>query len=188
MPGVSGIPGVREMKTILSVSRAINNYTRAIGKYLDWISALLVVVVCADVFSRQFFNTGYAALQELSWHLFGLIFLLGAAYTLRADRHVRVDVLYSRFSPKMQAWVNLSGTVFFLVPFAIIVITSSELFVYNAWIVGETSPDPGGLPARYLIKAAIPLGFMLVLIQALSVIAESLHTLLGGSSKELGNG
>jgi TRAP-type mannitol/chloroaromatic compound transport system permease small subunit len=111
--------------------------------------------------------------QELEWHLFAIIFLLGAAYTLKRDRHVRVDILYLKFSPKTRAWVDLLGSIFLLLPFCILVIFASHKFVFNSFLIQETSPDPGGLPARYLLKACIPIGFFLVLLQGFSQSAKS---------------
>jgi TRAP-type mannitol/chloroaromatic compound transport system permease small subunit len=138
----------------------------------------LVIVVCYDVFTRYLLKNSLVAVQELQWHLFALIFLIGAAYSLKHDKHVRVDVFYSRFSPRAQAWVNLVGSLLFLLPFCIIVIYSSQTFVANAFRIGEISPDPGGLPARWILKAAIPAGFVLLLLQGLALASRSLLTIL----------
>jgi TRAP-type mannitol/chloroaromatic compound transport system permease small subunit len=138
----------------------------------------LVIVVCYDVFTRYLLKNSLVAVQELQWHLFALIFLIGAAYSLKHDKHVRVDVFYSRFSPRAQAWVNLVGSLLFLLPFCIIVIYSSQTFVANAFRIGEISPDPGGLPARWILKATIPAGFVLLLLQGLALASRSLLTIL----------
>ena len=153
--------------------RFVDGLNERVGRVVSWLTAVLVAVVCYDVFTR------YVAVQELEWHLFALIFLLGAAYSLKHDQHVRVDVFYSRFSPRKQAWVNLIGSVLFLIPFCVIVIVSSQYFVVSAFHIGETSPDPGGLPARWVLKAAIPLGFVLLLLQGLSLACRSLLSVLG---------
>ncbi len=135
------------------------------GRIVSWMTLLLVLVVVYDVFTRYVLSASSVAVQELEWHLFALIFLLAAAVTLQKDKHVRVDVLYSRFSEKQKALVTIAGTILFLVPFCVVVIISSMPFVQNSWMILESSPDPGGLPYRFLLKAAIPAGFFLVLLQ-----------------------
>ncbi|MFQ5469873.1 MAG: TRAP transporter small permease subunit [Gammaproteobacteria bacterium] len=137
---------------------------------------------------RYLFQSGSVALQELEWHLFSLIFLLGAAYTLKHDEHVRVDVIYQGrlMNDKRRAWVNLVGGLFFLLPFCLLIITSSEPFVTNSFSMSEGSPDPGGLTHRFLLKAAIPLGFFLVALQGISSIIRSAQQIFcpGPASKE----
>ena len=90
---------------------------------------------------------------------------------------MRVEVVYQNFSPKRQAWVNLPGTVLFLIPFCVVALVDSWEFTANSWAIQEGSPDPGGLPARYVVKAAIPIGFVLLLLQAVSLLINSLLTL-----------
>ncbi len=137
----------------------------------------MVLLVSYDVTMRYVFNQGSVALQELEWHLFALLFLIGAAYTLKHDDHVRLDLFYqSRFSSDCtRAWINLIGGLVFLIPFCLLIINSSWFFVLQSWSFNEGSPDPGGLPYRWLLKAAIPFGFLLLLIQA---IAECLKNLV----------
>lgn len=166
------------MKVLQAVTRWMNEINERIGRVVIWLTALLVLVVCYDVFTRYLLQESLVAVQELEWHLFAFIFLLAAAYTLKHDRHVRVDVFYVKFSPRVKAWINLAGTLVFLIPFATVVILSSWNFVVFSFQVGETSPDPGGLPMRYILKAAIPGGFLLVLLQAFAIIAQSLQTIL----------
>ena len=113
-----------------------------------------------------------------------MIFLIGAAYTLKHDGHVRVDIIYTKMSPRTQAWVNLIGTFLLLIPFCLIVIIATKMFVLNSWAVQETSPDPGGLPARYIIKAIIPVGFFLLLLQGISQAFKSLLLILGQDVQE----
>ena len=103
-------------------------------------------------------------LLEMQWYLFGMIFLLGAGYTLRASKHVRVDVLYSSYSQKIKDRIDMLGTLFFLIPFSLVGVWMSIDFVMNSWTVWEQSPDSGGLP-RYPIKTVIPLGFLLLGIE-----------------------
>lgn len=164
-------------KVLQKISNAIDRLNENIGRGISWLNTLLVVIICYDVTARYLFNTSSAGIVELEWHLFSFIFLLGAAYALLHDRHVRVDVFYQNFSEKKKAWVNLIGTLLFLMPFCIITISTSLKFTANAFAINEGSPDPGGLPARYIVKAAIPLGFCLLLLQAVSLACKSILTL-----------
>lgn len=146
---------------------------------MSWLTTGLVWLICTDVILRYLFNFSSASLFELELHVFALIFLLGAAYTLKADRHVRVDVFYTRFSEKGKAWVNLIGTIIFLIPLCIVVIVSSVPFVAESYNIIEGSPDPGGLPFRFLVKSAIPIGFSLLLLQAVSFCIRSIFVIQG---------
>jgi len=136
-------------------------------------------VVFVDVVMRYAFNTSFVFTQELEWHLFAFIFLMGAGYTLLKDGHVRVDIFYQSMSAKSQAWINLLGVLFFLVPGCIMIIATSLSFVGNSWSVMEGSPDPGGIPYRFLLKACIPAGFILVLLQGFSLGIKSLLVIVG---------
>ncbi|MEX2353756.1 MAG: TRAP transporter small permease subunit [Gammaproteobacteria bacterium] len=160
---------------------AIDSFTEFTGKLVSWLVLILVAIVSYDVGMRYLLQSGSIAIQELQWHLFSLIFLLGAAYTFKHDDHVRVDVFYqSRFmNDYRRAWINFLGGLLFLVPFCILIITSSSSFIYLSYIHGEVSPDPGGLQYRWLIKAAIPLAFSLLLVQGLSSVIKSLLIILG---------
>lgn len=152
---------------------------RAIGRGIAYVSLLMVLVVTADVIMRYVFQMTFVFVQELEWQLFGVLFLVGAGYTLLYDAHVRVDVFYQTMSPKAQAWINVIGCLFFLFPGCFLIIATSWQFVAASWAVNEGSPDPGGLPARYLIKAMIPLGFTLVAVQGIPMTLRNLMVLLG---------
>lgn len=139
-------------------------------RWVSWLLLIMTAVVCYDTLSRYLFSRGSAALQELQWHLFSMLFLLGAAHTMRHDGHVRLDLWYrSRFaSDRTRAWVNLIGHLLFLAPFCLLLIWHGADFSMQALRHGEVSPDPGGLPHRWLIKAAIPVGFCLLLLHSLA--------------------
>jgi len=145
------------------------------GKTASWLVLGLVLLICYDVAMRYLFQQGSVALQELEWHIFALIFLLGAAYTLKHDEHVRVDILYqSHFmTDKKRALVNIFGTLFLLLPFCILILTSSWPFVENAFYYNEGSPDPGGLPYRFLLKGSLLIAFSLLILQALADLARN---------------
>lgn len=151
----------------------VNKLNTRIGAAASWLTTILVAVVCLDVLSRYLFNESVAAVPELEWHIFAVIFLMGAAYTLKLDQHVRVDLIYSRCSPKVQAIINIIGVLLFMLPFCVIVIYVSQDFVMSSFSVRETSPDPSGLPARYILKAVLPLSFVFIVLQGLSLMFES---------------
>lgn len=162
------------MQLLKSYIRVVDSLNEKVGVFISWLTTVLVLVVCYDVFTRYFLKKSSVAVQELEWHLFAVIFLVGAGYTLRYDRHVRVDVFFMKFKPKLQAWINFLGSLIFLIPFCLIGIWSSKAFVINSFVIRETSPDPGGLPARYILKAVIPIGFFLLLLQGVALVFRSI--------------
>lgn len=148
-----------------------------IGKGVSWLSFVLVIVIVFDVLLRYFFNYTSAASFELEWHLFAALFMLSAAWALQQDRHVRVDLFYQKLSTKGKAWVNLLGMIMLLLPFCAVAAFESISFVKASYFVKETSPDPGGLPARYIIKSIIPISFSLLFIQGVLEIIKSIATI-----------
>ncbi len=162
------------LKNIIHFINTLNEWT---GRLIAWLVLLMVLIIVYHATMAALFSIGSVALQELQWHLFALVFLLGAAYTLKYDDHVRVDIIYQGrwMNDQRRAWVNLLGGLFFLVPFCLLIISASWQFVFDAYIHQEGSPDPGGLPYRFLLKAAIPIGFFLLMLQG---IANSLNSLL----------
>jgi TRAP-type mannitol/chloroaromatic compound transport system permease small subunit len=167
------------MHVLRTLSHWIDTLNEWVGIFVGWVTLGLVLVVFTDVVMRYLFKTSYVFTQELEWHLFAFIFLIGAGYTLRHDGHVRVDIIYQHLGPKGQAWINLVGVLVLLIPGCLLVIITSWKFVINAWSVLEGSPDPGGIPLRFLIKSCIPLGFALLLLQGLSLGIHSLLQIAG---------
>lgn len=143
-----------------------------IGKILSWLVLFMMLISCAVVLLRYGFHQSSTAMQELLLYLHGCMFLLGAAYTLQCDEHVRVDIIYRFFNQRQKAWVDISGTIFFLIPFCIFLVYFSWQFFHSAWLMKEGSPEPGGLPWVYWLKGLIPLGFSLLLLQAVSLLLE----------------
>jgi TRAP-type mannitol/chloroaromatic compound transport system permease small subunit len=172
------------MKIARFIIRVIDTINENVGYAVGWVTFLLVVVVTFDVIMRYVFNMSFVFIQELEWHLFGIIFLVGAGYTLLHNAHVRVDIFYQRLNPRWQAIVNLLGTILFLFPGCYLVIDTSWNFVENSFAVREGSPDPGGIPARYILKSAIPIGFSLIALQGVSLLIKSVLTLTGRSLDE----
>jgi TRAP-type mannitol/chloroaromatic compound transport system permease small subunit len=167
------------MKIIHLVVHLIDGLNNRVGQCISWLSTLLVAVVCYDVFTRYFLRRSSVAVQEMEWHIFAVLFLIGAAYTLKQDGHVRVDVIYTTLSPRGKAMIDLFGSLVFLIPFSILVIWTCNGFISMSYMIQETSPDPGGLPYRYLLKAMIPAGFALVLLQGVAMALRSFCTLIG---------
>lgn len=161
------------------VAQGIGKVNEGVGRSVAWLTTVLVLLVCFDVVTRYLFSSTQAWIMELEWHLFALIFLLGAGYAFRHDRHVRVDLFYANFSRRDRALVDLVGGLVFLIPWCIILIIVSSEYAWEAYLDGETSPDPGGLPARWLIKGAIPLGMILLLLQGVAGVLEAALVLWG---------
>ncbi|WP_020675411.1 TRAP transporter small permease subunit [Geopsychrobacter electrodiphilus] len=166
------------MHTLKCLIRWIDLLNEGIGNAVSWLTAGLVLVVCYDVVTRYVFNYSSVAAQELEWHIFAVIFLIGAAYTLKHEGHVRVDVFYTLLSPRGKAFVDLIGGLLFLIPFSLLIIWSSQSFISMSWSVMESSPDPGGLPYRFLLKAMIPTSSVLVLLQGIAMTLRAFFTLI----------
>lgn len=167
------------MSFFRAVCRWIDKINFWVGSFVAWATALVVCVVFVDVVMRYAFRTSFVFTQELEWHLFAFIFLMGAGYTLLKDGHVRVDIFYQRCGPKARAWINFVGVLLFLIPGCYMIIATSLHFVHNAFTVMEGSPDPGGIPYRWVLKACIPAGFVLVLLQGISLGIKSFFTIIG---------
>jgi TRAP-type mannitol/chloroaromatic compound transport system permease small subunit len=172
------------MQFLKKICLGIDAINDKVGRAVSWATLLLVLVTFTDVVMRYTLNQSYVFTQEMEWHIFAFIFLMGAGYTLKNDGHVRVEVFYGRMGPKGKAWVNLIGVLFFLFPSSILFIKTAIPFVVQSFQVMEGSPDPGGIPFRFLIKACIPAGYTLILIQGISLGINSLMGVLGMSSEQ----
>lgn len=156
------------------LNKFFNILNIVIGKILSILMILLIINVFYDVISRYFFNGGSIAMQEMEWHLFGVIILFGMSYTLKEEGHVRVDFLYNNFSAKAQSIINILGTIFFIIPLAILIIYGSYDFVMDSYTTNEISEDPGGLTHRWIIKAMIPLSFIYLIITSIGYILDNI--------------
>lgn len=171
------------MTRLLKIASWIDGLNRRIGQLMF---ALVLIMILIGVYNASvrylgsFFDANLSsnAYLELQWYLFGAIFMLGAAYTLQRDGHVRVDVLQSRLSPKAKAWIDLVGIMFFMLPFCIMVFWLSLPWVMNSWHLLETSPNPGGLP-RYPIKTVVPVAFVLLFLQGISQLIKAVAVIRG---------
>ncbi|CDM95414.1 MAG: TRAP transporter small permease subunit [Limnospira sp. PMC 1291.21] len=166
------------MDRLLIVSQFIDRMNNYLGRVVSWLALVMIGVGTWNVIGRYVGraigqNLSSNALLETQWYIFDIIFLLGAAYTLKHHDHVRVDVIQSRLNVKQKALVDLLGTALFLIPFSVMIIFYSWGAVSNSWLIREVSPDPGGLP-RYPIKALIIVSFVLLIIQGISEIIKNL--------------
>lgn len=178
------------MERWLHIARRIDGFSTWSGRLLQWLTLAMVGIGAFNAIARyldKYTGLGLSSNTwlELQWYLFSIVFLLGAAYTLYEDAHVRVDVLYGALSARGKAWINLLGTLFFLVPFCVLVLYMSWDFVINSWATWETSSDPGGL-VRYPIKTMIPVALVLVLLQGGALLIRSLAVLRGVDEVEFG--
>jgi len=150
------------------VSRRLEPLLIRIGHWVSWLWVALLAIIVINVTLRYLFGEGRIEFEEIQWHLYATGFLMGLSYAYQADAHIRVDVLHERLSPTLQAWIELYGIVLFLLPFIALVLVFSVPFVWQSFQLSEVSQAPGGLPGRWLIKAMLPLGFLLLLLAAVS--------------------
>ena len=139
-----------------------------IGRSASWLWLLLLLVIVTNVTLRYAFGEGRIELEELQWHLYSIGFLLALSYAYQSDSHIRVDVVSERLSPRLRAWLELYGILLCLLPFIALILVYAVPFVWQSWRVGEVSQAPGGLPLRWAIKLALPLGFALLCLAAVS--------------------
>ena len=168
--------------SVLSVSAVIDMINKKIGEWVSYFTFLMAAVTFAVVVLRYGFNLGWIAMQESVVYLHAAVFLLGSAYTLQHDGHVRVDVFYRGFSKKRKALVNLVGTLFLLLPVMIFITVVSWHYVFESWQTLEGSMESGGLPFLYVLKTFILLFSLTMLLQGVSeAIKQSL--ILAGVAK-----
>ena len=153
--------------------KMIRHLIRFVGGLSATILGILVLLIVYDATRRYLFHEGSVALQELEWHLFDVVIMLGIAYALHRGAHVRVDIFYDRFTPRTKHIVDLVTMLLFVLPVSALIIYVSYDYVMMSFSQMESSSDPGGLPYRYLVKALIPLAFVLLILQALREIAET---------------
>ena len=139
--------------------------------------AVLILLVVYDALKRYLFQSGSIALQELEWHLFDVVIMLGIAYTLQRSAHVRVDIFYDQYSDRTRHLINIFGALFFILPFSLLIIYVGFDFVVISFDQMEASSDPGGLSYRFLVKSLLPLAFVLLIVQTLSEVYKEFKLL-----------
>ncbi len=188
---------------LLKLEQSLNRLMDWLGKIASLLLILLVLIMAFNVVSRYFFKASSIGLEELSWHMYAAIFLLGIPYALKTGSHVRVDLLYENFKPKTQALIDLIGCSVFLIPTCIIIVWAGWHFTaasyglgtqpesldqfFNMLLhegVGEKSQDPGGLLNRWIIKGVIPLSFAFLLLASVAFFINRLNVFLGHSNKD----
>ena len=152
--------------------KAIEKILHSLGYLTAAVLAVLVALVVYDALMRYLFSGGSVALQELEWHLFDIVILLGIAYALKENAHVRVDIFYASFSHKTKALVNMIASLLFILPFSLLLIYLGVDFVTLSFVQNETSSNPGGLEYRFLVKSLLPLAFVFVSLQTLYDVAQ----------------
>jgi TRAP-type mannitol/chloroaromatic compound transport system permease small subunit len=163
---------------LLRLSRAIDALNERVGHLVYWLILAAVIVSSGNAVVRYAFDMSSNGWLELQWYLFSAVFLLAAGYTLLHNEHVRIDVIGSRLSPKMRAWIDLLGAFFFLLPMAIVIMVLSWPMVEESYFRHEISSDAGGL-LRWPVKLLIPAGFFLLMLQGVSEIIKRVGFLLG---------
>ena len=166
------------MKPFLALSRGIDALNEFVGRKAIWLVLAASLVSAGNALARYGLNLSSNAWLEVQWYLFSLIFLLGAGYTLKHNGHVRIDVVYVRLGERTRAWIDLIGGLLFLLPMSGLIGWLGWEFFLSSYVVGEESPDAGGL-LRWPIKLAMPLGFLLLWLQGVSEIIKRAAFLSG---------
>jgi TRAP-type mannitol/chloroaromatic compound transport system permease small subunit len=160
---------------LIRVEAFFQRMNRLAGKFLSGILVLMALNVFVDVLMRYFFHNSSVGMQEMEWHLFSIVILFGVSVSLLDEAHVRVDFLYDRFSDGKKAIINVIGTIFFLLPLALLILFGSFDFVNDAYQINEISEDPGGLPYRWIIKGMIPLAFLFLIFTAFGYTVKNIN-------------
>jgi len=166
------------MRLLLGLAKAIDALSEGVGRIIAWLTLLVALLSAGNALMRYGLSYSSNAYLEAQWYMFSLIFLLGGAYALKKNAHVRIDLIYGRLSKRAQAWIDLLGTLLFLIPMALGVLYLAWPWAMTSLAVRETSPDAGGLP-RWPIKLALLLGFALLALQGLSELIKRIAFLAG---------
>lgn len=166
------------MEGLLAFARGIDRFNEIVGKAVSWLILVAVLVSAGNAVIRKVFNMSSNAWLELQWYLFGAAFLLAAAYTLKQNEHIRIDIVYGLFSRRKQHWIDLLGHIFFLMPFVILMIVYFVPWVALSYRTGEMSSSSGGL-ILWPAKSLLLIGFILLGLQGLSEIIKKIAIMNG---------
>jgi len=166
------------MSSLLSFSRFIDAINEKIGLAISWALLLAVLICSGNALVRYIFNTSSNSWLEIQWYLFGAIFLLASAYTLKRNEHVRIDVVVGRFSKRTQVWIDVFGFTFFLLPATLLILYFAIPFAYESIHNQEVSSNAGGL-IIWPAKTLIPIGFFLLTLQGISELIKRIGFLMG---------
>ena len=163
------------------LSGALDRIVTGAGDVVSWVWVVLVAVIVVNVTMRYVFGQGRIEFEELQWHLYALGFLIGLSYAIQNDSHIRIDILYDRFRLRTKAWIELFGLILFVFPFAGLVLYFSPPLVIYAIETMEASSSPGGLPYRFIVKSFLFIGFVFILLAAVSRLSRVVALLFGGN-------
>ena len=166
------------MNALLALARAIDALTERVGRVAIWLVLIATLISAGNALARYLLGESSNAWLEIQWYLFGAMFLLAAGYTLKHNGHVRIDILYNRFGPRGQAWIDLAGGLLFLLPMAGLLAWLAWPMFVDAWVSHEMSPDAGGL-VRWPVKLLLPAGFALLALQGVAEIIKRIGVLSG---------
>ena len=172
------------MSPLKTISHGISQINEWIGRSIAWLTLFMVLITFLIVVMRYVFNEGSIALQESVIYMHAVVFMLGAAYTMNADGHVRVDIFYSKMSERKKALVNLFGNLVFLIPVCGFILWSSWEYVFDSWELKEGSREAGGLPWVYLLKTTIIAMACLLIIQAIANILSNISQFFSKANKQ----
>jgi TRAP-type mannitol/chloroaromatic compound transport system permease small subunit len=172
------------MNALLKLSGLIDALSERVGRAAIWLILVVVVISAGNAVSRFALNLSSNAMLEIQWYLFSAVFLFCAAYVLKKNEHIRIDVITGRFSDRVQNWIDVFGILVFLLPMAVIIAYLSWPVFMNAWTTGEMSSNPGGL-IRWPVRLMVPLGFALLILQAVSELIKRIAFLAGAGPNVL---
>ncbi|MFC6670643.1 TRAP transporter small permease subunit [Marinobacterium aestuariivivens] len=159
--------------------RLLDAFSEWSGRIISWLTLLMVLITFAIVVMRYLFNVGNIALQESVIYMHSFVFLLGAAYTLKHDGHVRVDIFYRPLTERGKAWINLLGTLLLLLPVSVFILVISWDYVATSWSLLEGSQEAGGIPYRYVLKSTLIAMPIMMIMQGLADLGRCLLVLSG---------
>ena len=171
------------LKRLKSIALAIDSLNERVGRIVAWTALAMVLVQFVVVILRYVFAWGSIPAQESIWYFHGVLFMLGAGYTLLKDGHVRVDIVYRESSPRRKAMIDLFGVIVFLLPVCILIWGMSWSYVLNSWRVLEGSTETSGLPTIYLLKTIIPIFVILLALEGVSLGIKSFLVIIGVEEK-----
>ena len=166
------------MNALLTLARLIDALTERVGRLSIWLVLIATLISAGNALARYTLGESSNAWLEIQWYLFGAMFLLAAGYTLKHNGHVRIDILYNRFGPRGQAWIDLIGGLLFLLPMAGLLAWLAWPVFMDAWLTHEMSPDAGGL-VRWPVKLLLPVGFALLALQGMAEVIKRIGVLSG---------
>ena len=172
------------MQGLLKVSSLIDDLNERVGRAMIWLVLIVVIISAGNAVFRFAFNMSSNALLEIQWYLFSAIFLLSAGYVLKKNEHIRIDVIFGRYTERTQNWIDVFGFLVFLLPMGILIGYLSWAVFTLAWNSGEMSSNPGGL-IRWPVRLMMPVGFLLLVLQGLSELIKRIAFLKGAGRNVL---